>query len=1199
MAVFQSFELQGKKQSFANWISNLSPCETPFTSLIGKEGISQAQYSWQTDTLAPADNHSYEEGSQVASQSRASTKELTNFTSTLRKVVHITKTAEAVATYGKGSEVGYQMAKAGKELMRDLEWMNLSNINGNPGTGTLASRFAGFQGLVAGLGVSDVDTGAVVHKSAEISVQGVHTNIDPKDIFDITYNLYLAGSKADKIMFHPQHAIAFSSMVSGGTFNGQTYRMFDNVSSVYNSFVSKIRDPLGRVYTLIPNRNMPLDQIYFFTESDWTQMVLREPKKTTLSVSGSSERHLVEMEVGLRHAHPYASGILNLVTKNITNTFVSPKVSFTASLGETAGCNSAILVDNVAEADLDVYFYTSNSSVVTFEKEVSKTAASGRASNKIIAGSNEGFAEVWTVCKGVKSNTLRVVVGYPLVELSIDNHNPNINNTINLTATIKKANGSAVTTPGLKVKWYVNPNTKLELGSVTIDTDDKGVATTTAKVLSKEEILVQAVFDNNVSNSIVLNYVPKPAIVEVTANPNTFAEIGTSDGSAQVLDSAGQPLQGITVAWTVEPQNVASTDVQTSVTDSQGIAVCTLTGQNRGQGKLKAVTTAPTQVFGECDIFVGTNAHMDFTINPNPTKVGEVTEFRVALTGQDGEALPDVEVKIKADMGGALDLTGMTDSFGVYSDRITFTSNSDLEVTASISSFSLSETQTLTFSDSVIIGAPKIEVSVTPASCQVGEDSTATVTYKDGHGAPVESAQIRFLTTPTWSDSTIPDLVTDNTGKASLNFSATKAGDYMIRAQVTGSNPTVESEAVAMKFTSVVSGGIFREPEILTRPIAIGGKSNAKIVLTGSNGMPLRDEVVTWVVEPSNIVTAAAGTTTTDQNGMSLLELTGISKGIGKISYSCAGEFSQITHFHVGQGTSMDFSTDPVSPKVNGTTKISSTILRNEDNKPVQGVDVTFSTNVAVGGFPVTVKTDANGVASFENFFPSDGDFLVTAVAPEFSHSEVIKVVVQKADESFDTPYAVTYSGHNVKLTHDTLQTSTITTKYMLWGSPAIGVRLDVRSLDPHIAVATALDTPTNSKGEYSFTVRGTGRGTARLQVKARNNAGNWTDIAIQVGSPTLEVIVSPTTMSAGTTVEFAAVYKDSNGNWAPGMEIRWEHPKTMLNGQQTIPNAVTDQFGRTFYSNKAGAWATHTFRAILVSNDAIRSVDKSITVHM
>ncbi|MGL5014217.1 MAG: SU10 major capsid protein, partial [Bacteroidales bacterium] len=46
-----SYDLKGNKLSFANWISNISPTETPFCSMTGKEAINQTKFQWQTDIL--------------------------------------------------------------------------------------------------------------------------------------------------------------------------------------------------------------------------------------------------------------------------------------------------------------------------------------------------------------------------------------------------------------------------------------------------------------------------------------------------------------------------------------------------------------------------------------------------------------------------------------------------------------------------------------------------------------------------------------------------------------------------------------------------------------------------------------------------------------------------------------------------------------------------------------------------------------------------------------------------------------------------------------------------------------------------------------------------------------------------------------------------------------------------------------------
>ena len=114
MATFTSYELNGKKLSFANWISNLSPTDTYFTSATGKEAIQQTLFQWQTDRLAKAANNAVVEGSAAEAPVRSSTTVLNNVTEILRKVVRVSDTANSLANYDRGQELQYQMEKAGK-----------------------------------------------------------------------------------------------------------------------------------------------------------------------------------------------------------------------------------------------------------------------------------------------------------------------------------------------------------------------------------------------------------------------------------------------------------------------------------------------------------------------------------------------------------------------------------------------------------------------------------------------------------------------------------------------------------------------------------------------------------------------------------------------------------------------------------------------------------------------------------------------------------------------------------------------------------------------------------------------------------------------------------------------------------------------------------------------------------------------------
>ena len=311
-----SYDLKGNKLSFADWVSNISPTETPFCSTTGKESISQTKYQWQTDVIpaVKADN-AVIEGSKPEFDSPFATKVLTNHTQIFRRAVSVSDTANVVAYYGRGKEIGYQMEKASLELKRDMEKAFLVQAGkagskpesgGDMGTDTASGtpgKTAGFLGLVATKDAADTDTGAVVHKET-----AANTGPTEAELFDMTYNLYLANSKANIIMFHPKHAGFFSSLLSisgRGAYQGvNRMKMFKAMDDTYNAEVDTIIDPLGQKFALVPNRMMPEGYFYFFNPSDWTQMVLRAPKRIQLSKVGSSEEWMIEAEIGLRHKNP-------------------------------------------------------------------------------------------------------------------------------------------------------------------------------------------------------------------------------------------------------------------------------------------------------------------------------------------------------------------------------------------------------------------------------------------------------------------------------------------------------------------------------------------------------------------------------------------------------------------------------------------------------------------------------------------------------------------------------------------------------------------------------------------------------------------------------------------------------------------------------------------------------------------------------
>ena len=128
MASFKTYSAVGIREDLSNTIYNIAPTETPVVSSIGKTKATATLHEWQTDTLGAAANTALIEGADAAAFTAVATVRATNRTQILGKTVNITGTLDSVDTAGRKTETAYQLAKAGQELKRDIEYAILGNV---------------------------------------------------------------------------------------------------------------------------------------------------------------------------------------------------------------------------------------------------------------------------------------------------------------------------------------------------------------------------------------------------------------------------------------------------------------------------------------------------------------------------------------------------------------------------------------------------------------------------------------------------------------------------------------------------------------------------------------------------------------------------------------------------------------------------------------------------------------------------------------------------------------------------------------------------------------------------------------------------------------------------------------------------------------------------------------------------------------
>lgn len=112
----------GNRESLHDKIWMLDTAEFPLLSAIGSGTAKATNEEWQTDTLGSASSTNYHlEGDDSTNVAIVPSVRVGNRRQIFKKVFQISATQEVVDKAGRDSEIGYQTAKQGKQIKKDLE----------------------------------------------------------------------------------------------------------------------------------------------------------------------------------------------------------------------------------------------------------------------------------------------------------------------------------------------------------------------------------------------------------------------------------------------------------------------------------------------------------------------------------------------------------------------------------------------------------------------------------------------------------------------------------------------------------------------------------------------------------------------------------------------------------------------------------------------------------------------------------------------------------------------------------------------------------------------------------------------------------------------------------------------------------------------------------------------------------------------
>ena len=301
------------REQLSDVIYNIAPLDTPFLSGCSKMNVENTYFQWQTDTItAGAANRKIEGDDSIAADARVLPTLVANYTQISQFVALTSGTDDAVNYAGHGKHQAYQLAKHGKRMKRDMEFMLTQNTAQSAGDSTEARITAGLPSWL-GTNYQSVGTGGSPAASNGVGTSamvdaGATGSITEAGIKAVIKDAYSEGGNPDLILCKPTIKQAISDLAQSVS-ELRTSTKGDAPAHVVAAVDVYVSD-FG-TFKIQTDRNANRDRDVFFLDMDfWAIAWLRPFQTVELAKTGDATKQLLLAEYGLVSKNQKSSGIL-------------------------------------------------------------------------------------------------------------------------------------------------------------------------------------------------------------------------------------------------------------------------------------------------------------------------------------------------------------------------------------------------------------------------------------------------------------------------------------------------------------------------------------------------------------------------------------------------------------------------------------------------------------------------------------------------------------------------------------------------------------------------------------------------------------------------------------------------------------------------------------------------------------------------
>ena len=303
---FDSYDAVGIREDLADYITNISPEETPFMTKSGTSRARNTLHEWQTDSLRASAANAHIEGDATTANAATATTRLGNYTQIFKNAVVVPDTDEGLDKAGRAREIAYQVLKIAKEQKLDIEKALFDNNARVAGSSTVARELAGAPSWLTS-NITNTGTGGAdpTGDGTDARTDGTQTAFSQTDFDSCMQSIWENGGNPDTVYlsaFQMNVALGFTGN------NNQRSSVQAGDERVIKSLAVYVT-PWGTV-EFVPSRENRGRDVFIMQDDMWEVATLRPTKNVQLAKTGDNTTRQVVTELTLVCKNEAANGMV-------------------------------------------------------------------------------------------------------------------------------------------------------------------------------------------------------------------------------------------------------------------------------------------------------------------------------------------------------------------------------------------------------------------------------------------------------------------------------------------------------------------------------------------------------------------------------------------------------------------------------------------------------------------------------------------------------------------------------------------------------------------------------------------------------------------------------------------------------------------------------------------------------------------------